>query len=221
MMTKGGIISARNDETPQKYIQVCEIFDVWGIDFMGPFPSSNENKYILVAIDYVSKWVEAQALPTSDAINVVRLKAYESSVSYKERTKRWHDKRINPTTEYEKGDNVLLFNSRLRLFYKKLKSRWYGPFTINWTMKSEAIALCDKEGNEFIVNRQRVKPYNNDLKNFDSDDDIILENQGGVTKYLMDIRAENFEREKNNSLQLVETASRFSRRRPHSSTGKF
>ncbi|GJS28003.1 reverse transcriptase domain-containing protein [Tanacetum coccineum] len=40
-------------------------------DFMGPFPSSNKNKYILVAIDYVSKWVEAQAFPTSDARKVV------------------------------------------------------------------------------------------------------------------------------------------------------
>nr|GFA07041.1 reverse transcriptase domain-containing protein [Tanacetum cinerariifolium] len=38
-----------------------------GIDFMGPFPSSNENKYILVAVDYLSKWVEAKALPTNDA----------------------------------------------------------------------------------------------------------------------------------------------------------
>ncbi|GKB97461.1 reverse transcriptase domain-containing protein [Tanacetum coccineum] len=63
-------ISSR-DEAPQNYIQVCEIFDVWGIDFMGPFPSSNGNKYILVAIDYVSKWVKAQAFPTSDARNIV------------------------------------------------------------------------------------------------------------------------------------------------------
>ncbi|GJX58211.1 reverse transcriptase domain-containing protein [Tanacetum coccineum] len=59
------------DKAPQNYIQVCKIFDVWGIDFMGPFPSSNRNKYILVAIDYVSKWVEARAFPTSDARNVV------------------------------------------------------------------------------------------------------------------------------------------------------
>ncbi|GKD82352.1 reverse transcriptase domain-containing protein [Tanacetum coccineum] len=63
-------ISSR-DETSQKYIHVCEIFDVRGIDFMGPFPSSNGNKYILVAIDYVSKWVEARTFRTSDARNVV------------------------------------------------------------------------------------------------------------------------------------------------------
>ncbi|GJT95486.1 putative nucleotidyltransferase, ribonuclease H [Tanacetum coccineum] len=67
---RAGNISSM-DETPQKYIQVCETFDVWGIDFMGPFPSSNGNKYILVAIDYVSKWLEAQDFPTNDARNVV------------------------------------------------------------------------------------------------------------------------------------------------------
>ncbi|GKA09985.1 reverse transcriptase domain-containing protein [Tanacetum coccineum] len=61
-----GKISQRN-EMPQNAIQVCEIFDVWGIDFMGPFPSSHGNKYILVAVDYLSKWVEAKALPTNDA----------------------------------------------------------------------------------------------------------------------------------------------------------
>ncbi|GJT10338.1 reverse transcriptase domain-containing protein [Tanacetum coccineum] len=66
-----GKISQRN-EMPQNAIQVCEIFDVWGIDFMGPFPSSRGNKYILVAVDYLSKWVEAKALPTNDARVVVK-----------------------------------------------------------------------------------------------------------------------------------------------------
>nr|GEY10508.1 reverse transcriptase domain-containing protein [Tanacetum cinerariifolium] len=58
---------SQRDEMPQNLIQTCEIFDVWGIDFMGPFPSSQRNKYILVAVDYLSKWVEAKALPTNDA----------------------------------------------------------------------------------------------------------------------------------------------------------
>nr|GEZ91038.1 reverse transcriptase domain-containing protein [Tanacetum cinerariifolium] len=61
-----GKISQR-DEMPQNSIQVFEIFDVWGIDFMGPFSSSRGNKYILVAVDYLSKWVEAKALLTNDA----------------------------------------------------------------------------------------------------------------------------------------------------------
>ncbi|GKA87853.1 reverse transcriptase domain-containing protein [Tanacetum coccineum] len=67
-----GKISHR-DEMPQNAFQVCEIFDVWGIDFMGPFPSSRGNKYILVAVDYLSKWVEAKALPTNDARVVVKI----------------------------------------------------------------------------------------------------------------------------------------------------
>nr|GEX06685.1 reverse transcriptase domain-containing protein [Tanacetum cinerariifolium] len=61
-----GKISQR-DEMPQNSIQVCECFDVWGIDFMGSFSFSRGNKYILVAVDYLSKWVKAKALPTNDA----------------------------------------------------------------------------------------------------------------------------------------------------------
>nr|GEW50856.1 reverse transcriptase domain-containing protein [Tanacetum cinerariifolium] len=66
-----GKISQR-DEMPQNSIQVYEIFDIWGIDFVGPFPSSKGNKYILVAVDYLSKCVEAKALPTNDARVVVK-----------------------------------------------------------------------------------------------------------------------------------------------------
>nr|GEX11947.1 reverse transcriptase domain-containing protein [Tanacetum cinerariifolium] len=71
LTAKKGKISQR-DEMPQNSIQVCEIFDIWGIDFMGPFPSSKGNKYILIAVDYLSKWVEAKALPTNDARVVVK-----------------------------------------------------------------------------------------------------------------------------------------------------
>jgi hypothetical protein len=62
---KTGNISKRN-EMPQARILFCEIFDVWGIDFMGPFPVSFGYVYILL-VDYVSKWVEAKATRTNDS----------------------------------------------------------------------------------------------------------------------------------------------------------
>ena len=65
----GGIFK-RND-MPLNPILEIEIFDVWGIDFMGPFVSSYGKSYILLAVDYVSKWVEAVALSTNDAKSVV------------------------------------------------------------------------------------------------------------------------------------------------------
>ncbi|GJT79609.1 reverse transcriptase domain-containing protein [Tanacetum coccineum] len=191
-----------------------------------PTTSPQRMKYLKIAINYVSKLVEAQAFPASDAQNVVnflkilfarfgipkalisdsgthlcnyqmervmkrflqineldkiRLDAYESSISYKERTKRWRDKRIKTSTKYKKGDKVLLFNSILRLFPGKLKSRWNGPFSVNKDMKNGAIELYGEDGNEFIVNKQRVKPYKKDVLDVDKDDDITLEDKGEVT----------------------------------------
>ena len=63
-------ISRRNEMARQR-ILVVHIFDVQEIDFMGPFPSSFGNLYILLAVDYVSKWVEAIACPRNDANTVV------------------------------------------------------------------------------------------------------------------------------------------------------
>ncbi|RDY04053.1 hypothetical protein CR513_12288, partial [Mucuna pruriens] len=57
----------RRHEMPQQPILFCEVFDVWGIDFMGPFPVSNGYSYILLAVDYVSRWVEVIATKTNDA----------------------------------------------------------------------------------------------------------------------------------------------------------
>ena len=55
------------DEPPLQTILEVELFDIWGMDFMGPFPSSLSNLYILLAVDYISKWVEVIPTQTNDA----------------------------------------------------------------------------------------------------------------------------------------------------------
>lgn len=66
-----GIIS-RNHEMPLNNILDVETFDVWGIDFIGPFTPSFGNQYILIMVDCISKWVEKITLPTNDAKVVVK-----------------------------------------------------------------------------------------------------------------------------------------------------
>ncbi|XP_013632930.1 PREDICTED: uncharacterized protein LOC106338517 [Brassica oleracea var. oleracea] len=88
----------------------------------------------------------------------IRHLAYESSKIYKEKTKAYHDKRII-ARRFEPNDKVLLFNSRLRLFPGKLKSRWFGPFTVKKVRPYGAVVLLDRKGDEFVVNSQRIKHY--------------------------------------------------------------
>ena len=88
----------------------------------------------------------------------LRLDAYENARIYKERTKKWHDKHILPR-DFKEGDLVLLFNSRLRLFPGKLKSRWSGPFKVVKVYPHGAVDICNDNGDIFKVNGQRLKAY--------------------------------------------------------------
>jgi hypothetical protein len=81
-----------------------------------------------------------------------REKAYHNANMYKERTKRWHDKRIK-TKNFTPGDKVLLFNSRVKLFgHGKLRSKWEGSFTVISSSSHGAVTLQNDEAMIFKVN---------------------------------------------------------------------
>jgi hypothetical protein len=89
----------------------------------------------------------------------LRLKAYENASIYKERIKRWYDKRLKKK-EFKEGDKVLLYNSRFKTFGKgKLQSKWDGPYVVHSVLSNGAVTIMDIKGDQFVVNGQRLKIY--------------------------------------------------------------
>ncbi|CAM8959617.1 unnamed protein product [Rhodiola kirilowii] len=88
----------------------------------------------------------------------IRNEAYESARIYKEKTKRWHDKGMS-RREFKKRDKVLLFNSRLKLFPGKIKSRWSGQCIVHKPYNDGHVELINKEGAIFKANGHRLKHY--------------------------------------------------------------
>ncbi|XP_042449055.1 uncharacterized protein LOC122033980 [Zingiber officinale] len=90
-----------------------------------------------------------------DELEELRLDAYEHAKSYKERTKRWHDQHIM-RREFQEGDLVLLFNSRLKLFPGKLKSRWSGPFEVKKVYPYGAVDISNETTGVFKVTEENT-----------------------------------------------------------------
>ena len=91
-------------------------------------------------------------------LNEIRDQAYENSLIYKEKTKKLHDSKIKNRI-FNVGDRVLLFNSRLKIFSGKLKTRWSGPFTVAKVFPYGTIELSQPNGSNFKVNGHRLKHY--------------------------------------------------------------
>ncbi|CAN6560292.1 unnamed protein product [Malus baccata var. baccata] len=120
-----------------------------------------------VVADHLSRMVHneeslpiAETFPDEQLLSIkIRHEAYENASIYKEKTKALHDKMIRGKT-FSIGQKVLLFDSRLRLFPDKLRSKWIGLFVITNVFVHGAIQIQSlKTGHEFKVNEHRLKPY--------------------------------------------------------------
>nr|GEV35391.1 reverse transcriptase domain-containing protein [Tanacetum cinerariifolium] len=121
--------------------------------FMGPFPSSRGNRYILVAVDYLSKWVEAKALHTNDAHVVVK---FLKSLFARFGT---HRAIISDRGTHFCNDKFAKVMSKYGIFLGKLKTYWSGPFTITKIFPYGTVELSQPDGPNFKVNGHRIKHY--------------------------------------------------------------
>jgi hypothetical protein len=127
-----------------------------------PVELEHKALWALKFLNFDSQLTGENRLMQLDELDELRLGAYENAKLYKERTKKWHDKRIQ-RREFQIGEKVLIYNSRLRLFPGKLRSRWFGPYTVSQVFPHGALEVSKEDGTTFKVNGQRAKHYEEGL----------------------------------------------------------
>ena len=98
-----------------------------------------------------SKVAEEKQMLQPSELDEFYNEAYENAQIYKEKTKAWHDKHI-VRKEFEPSHQVLLFNSWLKLFPSKLKSKWSSPFTVVQVFPCKGVEIMHPEKGQFKIN---------------------------------------------------------------------
>ena len=109
-------------------------------------------------LNFEFKAAKEERLLQLNELEELRNEAYDNARIYKDKIKKWNDQKIL-RREFKAGDQVLLFNSILKLFPGKLKSKWSGPYTVVSSTTFGAVTLKTSNGEEFKVNGQRIKKY--------------------------------------------------------------
>ncbi|XP_052113790.1 uncharacterized protein LOC127744938 [Arachis duranensis] len=124
-----------------------------------PFELEHKAFWALKLLNFDSNAVGEKRILQLQELEELRSQAYENAKIYKEKAKKWHDQKI-ATREFVEGQKVLLYNSRLKFFLGKLKSRWSEPFTILKVFPYGHVELIeDKTQRNFTVNGHRLKHY--------------------------------------------------------------
>ena len=109
-------------------------------------------------LNFDFKAAKEERLLQLNELEDMRNEAYDNPRIYKDKTKKWHDQKIL-MREFKAEDQILLFNSILKLFPRKLKSKWSGPYVVVSSTTFGAMTLKTSNEEEFKVNGQRLKQY--------------------------------------------------------------